>query len=473
MMHSLKTMKNKVAFCLALCLAPLLVPSASNAPVLLQPAVKVLQCATSHATEGVIPAVVRIVGDWEVEVALPGNPQPTRLAVQPPNVVTVTDERIASLNPWTEEKTGWLTKNPGTPKMVRLAGLTDPFFMGNAMLDMSSLTLRSAKTPMVNYTAGKDFAVNSSGSLGRLPNGRIADGEAVLVSYRYYERRIDGVFHKSGGEVVLRPGKPRKGAPLPPDAEKDEEHLANIYVPERLAQLGNGNLFPVLEETYPEPMQTPPSPAERALPRTLRRLTEGGPIKILVWGDSVTGGYLGRDMWHQQFLKRLAERFPRAKVELVVRSGPNSLIFYTAALGESYNYAEKILAEKPDLVISEFLNDCPLDVNETEGRYRKVLEDLRAMGTEWIILTPHYSTHTGIRIERDCDEDPRAYVKMVRRFAAENNIALADASLRYGRLWRQGLHWTTLMVNSMNHPDSRGMAIFVDSIFALFPPPTP
>jgi hypothetical protein len=62
---------------------------------------------------------------------------------------------------------------------------------------------------------------------------------------------------------------------------------------------------------------------------------------------------------------------------------------------------------------------------------------------------------------------------MVRRFAAENNIALADASLRYGRLWRQGLHWTTLMVNSMNHPDSRGMAIFVDSIFALFPPPTP
>jgi lysophospholipase L1-like esterase len=467
-------MKIRVAICLALFLTPWIVPAASYEPLPLQPWVKLWlhmsQHANCYAAELSHPATVRIVGDWEIEVDLPGDSRPTRLAVQPPKLVTVTDERIASLSQWTDEKSGWLAKKPGTPKMVKLSGLIDPFFMGNAMLDVSSLTVRSAKTPTVNYMAGKDFAVNASGSLGRLPDGGIADGEPLLVSYRYYERRVDSVFQKFSGEVVLRPGQPRKGAPLPPDAAKDEKRLANIYVPERLAKLGTGNLFPVLEEAYPEPRQPVPSPAERSFPRTLQRLAEGGPIKILVWGDSVTGGYLGRDMWHQQFVRRLAERFPKAKVELVVRSGPNSRIFYTATPGDGYNYAEKILAEKPDLVISEFLNDCPLDVNETEARYRQVLGDLRAMGSEWIILTPHYSTHTGIRIEQACDEDPRAYVRMLRRFAAENNIALADASLRYGRLWRQGLPWTTLMVNSLNHPDARGMAIFVDSLFALFPP---
>jgi hypothetical protein len=60
-------------------------------------------------------------------------------------------------------------------------------------------------------------------------------------------------------------------------------------------------------------------------------------------------------------------------------------------------------------------------------------------------------------------------VKMIRRFAPENGVALADAAARYGRLWRQGLPWTTLMGNSANHPDERGMAIFVDSVLALFP----
>lgn len=433
-----------------------------------------LRAATTPSAGAIETPVIQIVGDREIEVVFPGGSQPTRFQVQPPNVVTVTDERITNLSIWTDEKLGWTSKKLGNQAMTKLAGLTDPFFMGNAMLDAPSLAIRSVNEPTIHYVAGKDFAADAgSGSIGRLPNGRIAPGEAVSVSYRYYERRMDGVFRKPGGEVVLRPGQPRKGAPLPPDAEKDERRLANICVPERLAKLGPENLFPVLEEAYPEPPRTVPSPAERLFPCALRRLTEGGSIKILVWGDSVTGGYLGRDQWHQQLVRRLAERFPKAKVDLVVRSGPNSRVFCTAPSGDNFNYAEKVLAGKPDLVISEFLNDCPLDVDETAARYRKILDDLRAIGTEWIIITPHYSTHTGIRIERDCDEDPRAYVKWVRRFAAENNVALADASLRYGRLWRQGLPWTTLMVNSMNHPDARGMAIFVDSIFALFPPPQP
>jgi hypothetical protein len=33
---------------------------------------------------------------------------------------------------------------------------------------------------------------------------------------------------------------------------------------------------------------------------------------------------------------------------------------------------------------------------------------------------------------------------------AEHQLALADASLRYGRLWRQGIPYSTLMLNSIN-----------------------
>jgi lysophospholipase L1-like esterase len=250
-----------------------------------------------------------------------------------------------------------------------------------------------------------------------------------------------------------------------------ERRLANVWVPERTAKLGPQHLFPILEKTYPEPARHSPSPAEQYFPNTLRRLQQGQPLRLLAWGDSVTGGYLGRDQWQHQLVRRLQERFPQAKIELisVAWGGGNSRNFLTAPAGHPLNYAERVLAAKPDVVISEFLNDSPLDAAESEIRYRQIREDLRRIGAEWIILTPHPSTFTNPREEREVDDDPRPYVKMLRRFAPEQEVALADAAARYGRLWRQGLPWTSLMGNSANHPDERGMAIFVDSVLALFP----
>jgi hypothetical protein len=75
----------------------------------------------------------------------------------------------------------------------------------------------------------------------------------------------------------------------------------------------------------------------------------------------------------------------------------------------------------------------------------------------------------GLDRERDIDRDPRPYVAGLRAFAAREGVALGDASLRYGRLWRQGIPYTALMLNSINHPDARGMAIFADALMELFP----
>ena len=124
---------------------------------------------------------------------------------------------------------------------------------------------------------------------------------------------------------------------------------------------------------------------------------------------------------------------------------------------------------KPDLIVSEFVNDAWLSVKEVEARYGKLLADFTAIGAEWIILTPHYVRPDWMELtrERDIDADPRPYVAGLRRFAARHNVALADASLRWGRLWRQGLPYTTLLLNAINHPDHRGMQLFADSLLAL------
>ena len=44
-----------------------------------------------------------------------------------------------------------------------------------------------------------------------------------------------------------------------------------------------------------------------------------------------------------------------------------------------------------------------------------------------------------------------------------------DASRRYGRLWRQGIPYLTLMENNINHPNEFGHTLFADSLIELFP----
>ena len=68
----------------------------------------------------------------------------------------------------------------------------------------------------------------------------------------------------------------------------------------------------------------------------------------------------------------------------------------------------------------------------------------------------------------ELDDDPRPYVKFIRKFTAEKNVGLADAAKRYGHLWREGIPYNTLMTNTINHPDKDGMKIFADALMAIF-----
>jgi hypothetical protein len=128
------------------------------------------------------------------------------------------------------------------------------------------------------------------------------------------------------------------------------------------------------------------------------------------------------------------------------------------------------LNRKPDLIVSEFVNDGGLSETQVEERYGKILADFRKIGAEWIILTPHYirPSWMGLSSQRNIDDDPRAYVKGVRLFAQKNQVAVAEGSLRYGRLWRQGIPYITLMENNINHPNVYGHTLFADSLMALF-----
>jgi lysophospholipase L1-like esterase len=430
-----------------------------------------LSAMLCHGAESV--AELSVSGDWQVKVVRTGaQPAESILTVTPSRMLTVTAEKFDALPLFNPRAGGWA--KGAQLRGVRAQETTTPF-----LLDPESLVLQAGPESNAQvFTKGVDYEADLSwGTIGRLTNGVLKAGQPIYASYRHAQLRLDTVVQTADGRVLLRQGKPRAAAPLPPRVEPGEKHLANIWLPGRIEKLSADHLFPILETAYPEPPRPKPTAAEQFIPRALSKLRSGEPLRILAWGDSVTvGTYVpdpARERWQEQFVARLRERFPKASIQLVTEAwgGRNTASYLGEPPGSEHNYHEKVLGAKPDLIVSEFVNDAGLNPAQVEERYSKLLADFRGIGAEWIILTPHYvrPDWMGLTRERDVDNDPRPYVAGLRAFATKHDVALADAALRYGRLWRQGIPYSTIMLNSINHPDARGMKIFADALMELFP----
>lgn len=403
------------------------------------------------------PASFALSGDWSLRVSLPGTASGQTLRVTPAALITVTGETYEDVPVFNPKAGGWI--KGAQLKGVRAQETTSP-----KLLVPESLVIEG-------LTRGKDYEADLVwGTFGRLTED---NPKTMTASYRHAQMRLDSVILTADGRIVLRQGEPRAAAPRAPRLAEGERLLGNIYLPGYIPKLTQDNLFPVLEEEFPD------LPATRyaAIARIVKKIRDTGKLRILAWGDSVTdGSYLANpgQRWQEQFVSRLRSMFPDANIELVTEAwgGRNTSSYLNEPPGSVHNYEEKVLAVKPDVVISEFVNDAGSKPAVIEERYTKLLKDFQNIGAEWIILTPHYVRPDWMNLdrERDIDDDPRPYVTALRAFAArhKDEVALADASLRYGRLWRQGIPYNTLMLNAINHPDARGMQIFADALMALF-----
>jgi len=414
------------------------------------------------------PVEMKILGDWQLQVSINGIN--AILKIEPAEQIAVVDEKIEALplyNPRAAQYSrGW-----------KLAGVRCCECTVHYAMDPDSLVVRTAPgaEPLVR---GKDYETELSwGCLGRLEGGAIGQQTAVFVSYRYGKMRLDSVVLTDSGKIELCKGASHLSLPQPPMLQDKDTRLGNIWVCATDRKLNDSMLFPIMETRYPETDKASSAIAEQLLPKTMAKLQSGGTLRILAWGDSVThGGYLPdyqKNRWQAQFVRRLRKKFPQAEITLMTEAwgGRNTASYFNEPPGSKHNYDEKVLALKPDLVISEFVNDANLNEAVVYERYGRIRDDFKKIGAEWIIMTPHYvrPDWMGLTSQKQIDDDPRAYVKAVRKFASENDIAVAEGSLRYGRLWRQGIPYLTLMMNNINHPNPYGMSLFADALMELFP----
>lgn len=417
------------------------------------------------------PAVMTLTGDWTIDVQFRG--QTATLKIDPADQFEVKAEKYDGLPLYNEQRT-W-----NSELVLAQTKGTDAFPTSFALVSGSVIVRDNSGADAKTFEQGKDYNVFTRwAAIGRTPESRIGEHQPVWIDYRYGKMRIDSVILTKSGQIELRKGTPHIMMPEPPAIAGNEQRLGNIYIEANRERLDANALFSILETEFPEPEKiSGNSVAEKLLPKTMAKINSGETLRILAWGDSVTDGSYLKDpkteRWQEQFVKRLRERFPNAKIELTTEAwgGRGSGSYLAEPPGSQYNFKEKVLDSKPDLIIMEFVNDAYLSGDALVKQYSILLESFHKIGAEWIILTPHYvrTDWMGLDRERDIDDDPRQYVKDVRRFAADNQIALADAAARYGRLWRQGIPYSTLMSNNINHPNKIGLKIFADALMELFP----
>lgn len=422
------------------------------------------------------PAAVEITGDWSVRVSYDG--KSADFAIDPPDYADHQNERYESILLSRPDAPAWRLATPLRGVEAEVSSVFGALLPG-------SVSVRLHPEDETTLAEGVDYRLDEvSGNIGRLDGGKIGEKTPVFITYRNVEMRIDSIVLRPDGTFALVRGIPEPVNPVPPETAPGEKRLANLWISGRIERLADENLFPILSDDPPFPSLSPsflgdvePNPdpiAARLCPKTFEKLQKGGTVRILAWGDSVTEGiYLPEsDRWQHQFVRRLARRFPKAEILLMSESwnGRGSADYRAEPVGSDKNYQAKILDVKPDLIISEFVNDAGLDEAQVAAQYGAIRDDFRGIGAEWIILTPHYirPDWMGLTGQKNIDEDPRPYVKGIRKFAAGNGIALADASLLYGGLWRRGIPYGTLMVNNINHPNRFGMSLFADALMKLF-----
>ena len=433
--------------------------------------------ANPLALEGAMP--IRITGAWTLDIG-PGAvtvdgvehkiAAPVALEVAPPEVVQVRDECHPALPLFNKDAGGW-------SRGAKLEHLRAEECNSTGLLFPETVRVKPAPGAAPAFSPEKDYLLDGFwANFGRVPGSSIAARQTVYADYDYSPCRLDSVLINKAGQVRLAKGVPDVALPLPPAPGDGELSLANIWVPGRIEKLTDDNLYPIEFSNEVAAPAAGPTQAEQFLPKTLAKLRAGEQVTIVSFGDSVTdgGGVTNQPaMWYQnQFAALLRARFPKASIRTLTAGwgGASSKAYLDAPRGGTYDFVRDVLEPKPDIVTIEFVNDAYFDEAGTAAHYAGIVEQIRGVGGEVVLITPHLMRPDWLKSDTlKVDEDPRPYVRGLKEFAAKNGVALADASKEWCRLWRRGLPYITLLANNINHPDARGHAIFAKVLIGLFP----
>lgn len=335
-------------------------------------------------------------------------------------------------------------------------------------LDTASLIIRHEGGVL---QAGPDYVVDEVFGTVCLPDGGHDAPLHVTLDYRYSLLRIDSQVSRADGGKRVERGVSHLTNPHPPRLDPADTLEANLLV-EAFSD-GTPELF------RPRPGRNAGSYAIApggAIPHAARRVAIREPVSVLFLGDSITQG--GDASTDESSFPAVAGRAAQARIA-------SPLTVSAAATGGSRSVQwldpddptcdwNRVVDAAPQVTLVEFFNDAYLEPERWEPAYDELVDRLRALGSEVVLLTPTFAMRSAMHGVESLD-DGRPYVHFLRQYAARRAIPLIDVSARWERLRDEGLPYWTVLANGINHPDDRGHRLtgeFVaDALVALLSGP--
>ncbi len=188
------------------------------------------------------------------------------------------------------------------------------------------------------------------------------------------------------------------------------------------------------------------------LPALTGKLKQGDPLKIVCFGDSVTGVYYhtgGRRAYTEILGLRLADAFPKSSIQAI-----NAGVSGNTTVNALERIERDVLAHKPDLVTVMFgLNDMTrVPLEDYRTNLKAIIERCRAAGSEVVLCTSNNVEDTTDRPTAKLLE----YAAVVREVADEQKVPLADCYNAFEDIRQKDVRAWSLLMSDEIHPNMDG-----------------
>lgn len=355
-------------------------------------------------------------------------------------------------------------QEPVKPQWAYSPNLLQPFWKGDTVYGETILFIRDA--------AG----VARASVLFPISEVLTAQNSAGNITYKHGE---DFLWEPGSREIILP-----AGSRIPSRSLAELRRPAKTQKYELTHRDGNGEIFFGGRLEYAE-MQTcltyrhvsdawkGPQPRYQAevLPRSTKRLLDRQPLTIVVLGDSISAGANASGLYdsppfqppYPELVRRqLAERF---QSEVILKN--LSVGGKDTAWGVSQ--VEKVIAEKPDLVVLAF------GMNDSAGRTPKSFqENTQAMiagireqqpDCEFILVASMLGNRDWVRLKSEYFPQYRDALQEL----VAPHIALADLTSIWSTFLELKKDWD-LSGNGVNHPNDFGHRVYAQVITTLLDP---
>lgn len=233
---------------------------------------------------------------------------------------------------------------------------------------------------------------------------------------------------------------------------------------------GNGPFFVYVDYHHREAWKADPAKAEfsaRALPSMRKKLVDGGVLRIIAYGDSITAGGEASEpglIFWERWAEALRTKYPNARIETV-----NGATGGDATAQGLQRLQEKVLSQKPDLALIGFgMNDhnregYGVPLGKFGENLRAMIDRIRADSSAEIVLfsafPPNPKWHFG-------SHNMGAYAEATEKVAREKHCAFADVYHSWQRFAARKKP-EDLLGNNINHPNDFGHWIYFQALLQL------